>query len=302
MEKINVEEKKAAIIAALKQKGPLLPVQAAREIGLSILFSSAILSEMAENKLLKLSNLKVGGSPLYYLEGQESQLENFAKYLGGKEKEAFELLKKHQLLEDATLEPAHRVAMREIKDFAIPMKVRVGSEEQLFWRFYSTNKEEIAQKLLRLTKKIEKKTEKEKIHKAKIKQKQEESAIQKTKQEKAEKHEEKSLLSADFSGRIFEWLQKKNIEFVEKKQERKKEIEAIVNIISQIGKIPFLLIAKEKKNINEADISIALQKGQAARLNVIFLSTGKPTKKAQQAIESFKTQLIFRQLDKLDAI
>ena len=80
---------KRKITSILKLKGPSLPVQIAREIQLSSLFAGALLSELAKEKLIKISHMKVGGSPLYFIAGQEELLEKFHSYLPGKEKEAF---------------------------------------------------------------------------------------------------------------------------------------------------------------------------------------------------------------------
>lgn len=100
---MNVDEIKKKIIEVIKQRGPSLPIHISKATELSLLFASAILSEMVSNKILSVSRLKVGGSPLYYIAGQETALENFYNYLPAKEKEAFLLLKKNNLLEDEKL-------------------------------------------------------------------------------------------------------------------------------------------------------------------------------------------------------
>lgn len=54
------------IIDTLKKRGPSLPIQIAKEVALSSLFVSAFLSELVDDKRVKVSSLKVGGSPLYF--------------------------------------------------------------------------------------------------------------------------------------------------------------------------------------------------------------------------------------------
>src|SRR3989344_5530 len=110
------------IIEVIKRKGPSLPIQISKEVGLSSLFISAFLSELAGEKRLKISHLKVGGSPLYFLEGQEEQLEKFYNYMPPKEAEAFLLLKEKKILKDAEQKPAIRIALRSIRDFAVGFK------------------------------------------------------------------------------------------------------------------------------------------------------------------------------------
>jgi hypothetical protein len=84
---------KKEIISFINENGPCLPINISKRVNLSLLFTSAFLSELLSEKAIKMTNLRIGSSPLDYLEGQESKLENFSDYLKGKEKEAFLRLK-----------------------------------------------------------------------------------------------------------------------------------------------------------------------------------------------------------------
>ena len=90
---IQINEVYNKIIGILQRRGPCLPIHVAKEMNMSTLFVSAFLAELVSNRKIKVSNLKVGGSPLYFLEGHEQKLENFYNYLHPKESEAFLLLK-----------------------------------------------------------------------------------------------------------------------------------------------------------------------------------------------------------------
>ena len=94
---------KENILSYIKQRGPSLPVHIAKITGLSILFSSAFLSELLSERKVKISNMRVGSSPIYYIPGQENQLENFSRHLNTKEKEAFTLLQDKKILKDVNL-------------------------------------------------------------------------------------------------------------------------------------------------------------------------------------------------------
>ena len=78
-------QNKETIISTNQSKGPSLPVQVAREANLSLLFASAYLSELYNEQKIKMSQMKVCSSPLYYIQGQEAMLENFIQYLNHKE-------------------------------------------------------------------------------------------------------------------------------------------------------------------------------------------------------------------------
>ena len=138
----RVIQNKELILSTIQSKGPSLPIHIARAINLNTLFASAFLSELYGEKRIKMSNLKVGSSSLYYLEGQETQLENFINYLNQREQQAFTLLKKEKILQEEILEPAIRVAIKEIKDFALPIRVNHDGTEKIFWRYFQLSEEE----------------------------------------------------------------------------------------------------------------------------------------------------------------
>lgn len=123
-------------------KGPSIPVWVAKHIGTNILFSSAMLGELASKGKLKISSVKIGGSPLYYIPGQESDLQQYSKNLHNKEQKAYELLKEEKILRDKQLEPVIRVALRGIKDYAVALEVGFNGGVEIFWKWYLLSKEE----------------------------------------------------------------------------------------------------------------------------------------------------------------
>src|SRR3989344_913942 len=142
---------KERIIEIIKQRGPEIPVRIANAIGTNNLFTSAFMSDLVSEQRLKISSMRVGASPLYYIQGQEEQLQKYIDYLNHKEKEAFNLLKQNSVLQDSEQEPAIRVALRSIKDFAVPIQTIDKGETKIFWKLHTlsneTAKDIIEQKL-----------------------------------------------------------------------------------------------------------------------------------------------------------
>ncbi len=138
------------IVRVIRAKGPVLPVQIAKEANTTILFASAMLSELVASKILKVSSVKVGGSPVYYLPEHSSMLQNFSKNLNQKEREAYELLKGSKVLKESDQEPAIKVALRNIKDFAWPLRVTINETQEIFWRWYLTSNEEAGEEIKKL--------------------------------------------------------------------------------------------------------------------------------------------------------
>jgi len=135
-----VDEKK--ILAFIHSKGPILPVQLASEIKQDIIIAGAVLSDLVKSKRILISNTKIGGSPVYYVKEQKFKLQDLYKYLNEKDKRAYDMLKQKMVLRDIMLTPLLRVSLRNIKDFAKPVEVTVGTTKEIFWRWYLTAPEE----------------------------------------------------------------------------------------------------------------------------------------------------------------
>lgn len=276
---------KSKILSLLKIRGPSLPVHLSKQVQISLIFTGAFLSEMAREKSIKISNMKVGGSPLYYLSGQENMLERFYTYLPDKEKQSFLLLKQNKILKDDEQEPAIRFALRQIKDFALPF----SKDNELFWRFYSVTEQEVRE-ILKEEKVVEKKEIKKKI-KPEEKQKKEKLLI-KLKEPRQKKTKEKSW----FVLRVEEFLKQQDIEILEEIGWKKREYVARVRINSDLDKIEFFCLAKDKKSITENDLTLALKKAQDFKLPALVISKADLNKKAKTYLEEWGNLIKFRRI------
>lgn len=158
------------ILSFVQMNGPVVPMQIAKAVGTNSIFASALLSELASNKKLKISHVKVGSSPLYYVPGQEVKLQSYSERLNSKEKKAYDLLLKKKLLRDKNQDPVIRVALREIKDFAIPLQVNIEGTREVFWKWYLLPDKEIEPRIRDVLqpKPIEKTVEQPKVEGCKI--------------------------------------------------------------------------------------------------------------------------------------
>ena len=287
---------KEKIISFLRIRGPSLPVHIAKEIQMSMLFASAFLSELLSEKKIKISSMKVGSSPLYFTQGQEFKLERFAQYLKSKEKEAFELLKQNKFLKDSEQEPAIRVALRFIRDFAIPFKY----QEEIYWRYFTIPEAGFSQ----IEKKIEKPKEKiiEKfveqpiITKLELIESSQKTVAKETQlnifdkplkqgREKKPKFKKVEKLKKDdkFFEKVKEFLQTKSIEILDISGFSKNEL--ILKI--KENNEEKILFAFNKKRINEKDIIKTFKKiPKNAKYSILCL--GEPLKKINDLLESIK--------------
>ena len=133
----KVLELKEQVFAYVEKNGPVLPATIAKEFRSTPIFVSALLSELVTNKRIKLTRAKVGGSPLYYATHQREKLyDRLRDALGQKQREALDLLREKSVVRDRDGLPFERVALRELEDFAVPVKLVINNVEEVFWKWY----------------------------------------------------------------------------------------------------------------------------------------------------------------------
>lgn len=290
----QLQLKKQTIIGLLKNKGPSLPSVISREVNMSLLFTSALLSEMVNDKTIKFTNLKIGGSPLYYIEGQDALLDNFVNHLQAKEKEAFQILKDSQVLDEESLEPAHRIAMKGIRDFAIPLKISVEGKDKTFWRFHLLTQENALKKIdeiLKKKRKEAKETKESREHKEEKKEVKEETKDSKEIKVKVSRKKTQD----DFYAKIYEHLKQQGLEIITEINEA--ELVCIVHANFSFGKAKLLVVASSKKKISEADLSLAYQQGLHRKMPVLFIIQGEMTKKAKTYCDMLGSYIFVKKLD-----
>ena len=277
----NTIELKEKIISVFNNKGPSIPSTIARETGLSILFASAFLSELISEKRLKISNMKVGSSPVYFVPGQEPMLEQYGEELKNKEKEAFLLLKEKKILEDKKQEPAIRVALRSIRDFAIPFML----DNEILWRYFKVSEEEVKDILKeRGPKNEERVIEPEKEVKENIQEKPKIKKEEKKTAKPVRKKAEKSKKNGKFFDKVRLFLGKKSIEILGVEGFAKNEI---ILKVKENGNEK-IVMAFNKKRINEADIIKAYKKSLDFGIPYVIMGLGDLSKKTNDFLIAAK--------------
>ncbi len=277
----NPIQLKEKIISIIASRGPILPSAIAKETGLSILFASAFLSELVGEKRLKMSEMKIGSSPLYYVPGQEEMLENFFEELKGRDKEAFILLKEKKFLKDSEQSPVTRVALRTIRDFAVPLR----KNEEIYWRYFKTQVSELideeSDKKKRIKLVIKKDETKEESQEDKGKKTVEKKIKKKKKRAKGKSSRKKD---EKFFNKIKDFLSSREIEILSIESFSKNDV---VLKIREKGDEK-ILVAYNKKRVGERDLISANKKASSMKMPYIVLSLGEIPKKVNELIESVK--------------
>lgn len=296
VEKVN--RLKQQMLSTLSTRGPSLPIHLAKATGLEPLFASAFLAELLADRKIKTTNLKIGSSYLYLLPGQEPLLEQFSQHLNSREKEAFELIKQNKVLEDSYQTPVIRVALRAIKDFAIPLQVHTENQEQkLFWRYFTTSETE-AEALIKKKPKEEQKNAQEEVKEKQIEISletpkfessieiaQKEEKLEEVKEE-TEKHQEEN--SEEFPIKVERHLAERKLPMIATLSRKKKEMTGHIRIETSLGEQRFYLIAKDKKRVGEKDILSLVESSKTEKMPILFLTSGTLDKKAEVLLSDWR--------------
>lgn len=257
--------------------GPSLPVRIAKAIDMDPVFASAILSELLSAKKIKMSNLKIGSSSLYLLPGQEQKLEEHTENLKSIENDAYIKLREKKVLDDEKETPVIRVALRSIKDFAIPFKF----QEKIMWKYAFIPDEKIESILnpRRIEKpRIEAKEESKKI----------ESIFTSSKEESKAKKPRTTFLE-----QVEKFLEKQDTKITSINEVDKKKVIAQIESESETA----LLFAFNKTRITEQELMKCYKQAKAANLSYHLIILGDLTKKMNETIDAYKKLV---KIDKLE--
>lgn len=377
---------KDKILGFLRTKGPSVPASISKEVGQNSLIVSSILSELSSEGVVKITNVKFGSSPFYYLPEHRNRLELLSKYLGEKDQRTYNLLREQKVVRDSELDPFFKVSIQSIKDFSVPIKVNSQGSVETYWRYYLISHDEAIQIIKQryftskgpdkhevkesvsstsnveinkntmdnninsynnnhnknnlpqnnqgnipssnhdlnkqgsikkeidgITRQLDNKKEPEHKFTPSVSQ----NSMQQTKQisqkpghgqsslilDKLQKSNDvqKKIVSTEenigqvvipdeeFMIEINKVFSQRGIIVVLHEIVRKNtEYDMVVKVPSPIGSLNFYCKAKSKKKINDGDISSAYFKGQNKNLPVLFITSGKLTKKAEEMVKEFK--------------
>jgi hypothetical protein len=303
-------------IRSMIEQQPVQPTEVAKVLSTNSMLASAMLSEMSEKGLLKVSHLKVGSSPLYYHPDHPDHLLKYVQHLNEKDRKTVAMLQEKGVLRDQALDPLTRVSLRNIKDFAKPLDVSIDGHKELFWKFYVLRDEEAAQRIKQAVEQPQPappavpaeakpaeawpvKPRKPRARKPKVVEPQQTLAAQPVAETFSspapapvpEPPTVASLPITDdpFLKQLTAFFVANNIQIVEQVVLKKKnEYDFLLLLPSPVGQLSYYCKAKNKAKIGEADLSHAYVQGQLKKLPVLFLAPGALTKPAQDLLKELK--------------
>ena len=288
------------VLEVVKFHGPLQPLDVRKVIGRGdSIVIGAELSSLASRGHVKVTTVKRGGSPFYYVPGTESKLERVAEFLNEKDIRAYNFLKEKKILRDKSQEPLTRVSLRSIKDYSKQLVVKVNGENEIFWRYFLISENDAIAAIKNAFKpktetkpsptpvQAPKPTEKKPVIQESQKSIVDVEHSQQT-NELFEQSEDKFLKS------IQKFFDEKGIRVKEAKLIRKgSDYEFIIEMQTSVGPAEYYCKAKGKKKCSDGDLSTAYLQGQTRRIPVVFITTGEVAKKAKEKTKTdYKGMLI----------
>jgi len=300
-------EYREKILGIIRLRGPSQPLQLSKELATNSTLASAMLSEMTEKGLLKVSSLKVGSSPLYFIPGQEDQLLRYVHVLNEKDRRTLELLQTQKVLRDSSQEPLVRVSLRNLKDFAKPLEVQYNDTSEVFWKWYLLSDNE-SEEFIRPHLAPEAPAPREQPVAKAAPQKKKRAVQQKLATPAEEPRPQDTppvaplvtqpeIIHDTFLEILQSYFAKNNIRVVDQTLVKKKsEFEFTLELPSAVGGLVYYCKAKNKKRINEADLSYAFVQGQLKKLPILFISPGELTKSAKEFATNELKGITFKQI------
>jgi flagellar biosynthesis GTPase FlhF len=185
------------LLKFVAQKKAVTPTDVAETFQTTTMIGSAALSELAKDNHVKISYLKLGSTPYYYDPRQKECLialgeAQYSKY----EKETFNRLRTQEIIPEAAMSVQERVAVLQLKDFAIPLSVTHEGAEIKFWVWYLRNVEQTKKEIMNYLnnqaeeEKKEQKRKEDEEHKKEIEEKRKEEELKKQAKQKNAMSEE----------------------------------------------------------------------------------------------------------------
>lgn len=125
------------LLRYVRDKKYVTPTTVAEAFETTTMIASAALSGLSKDKLIAITFLKLSSTPYYYDKNQpECLIEIGDKHLKNHEKEVFLKLKEQQIVNDASLTIAQRLAAERLQDFANLFEIEHQGRIMKFWIWY----------------------------------------------------------------------------------------------------------------------------------------------------------------------
>jgi len=280
-----MKDKEQKILSIIQSTGPKLPTELSKAVGIDTYITSAILSTLVKDRHLYNSSRKIGSSLVYFMPGQENIVRaRLYDELNDLERKALDRIKELKVAFDVDLYPQERFLLSDLKDFAIPLKIKTDSGQELnCWKYYDVSDEEFKNIVdTKLAPKEEPKPEVQQEIPKEIPK-----VIEKPKILKTEPKPEKKIIipSSAFMDKVKKYLSGIDAETTNTLRAKPNELISTIKVPTIIGGQSFMLFAFNKKSITENDLSKIYVESAKERKPVLLLVTNELSSKTQKYVD-----------------
>jgi hypothetical protein len=254
-----LNEKEQKIVDMVTTGGPILPITVSKSLGVETFLAGAMLSSLVKNGHLKISQKRIGSSPLYYKSGQERKVQEMLyKELNDLEQKALERIRNLKVATDSELYPQERFLLKSMADFVTPLTVKHGDKEISIWKHNSVSEQELNEILkVKLTAppKEEQKLPEKLPEPAQLPAQPESHLKLVEAPPKTKTVHRKPKQPSEFVNRAKQYLKDIKAEIIEEKPVKRDEHFFTIELPTVLGRQNFLVKAKDKKAVSESELS-----------------------------------------------
>jgi len=296
----------------VRQSGPVLPVEIATKLKIDSFVAHAYLQQLAEAGKVKAGKERVGNTFLYFTPGQENAAQARANDLLQQTKKTAKQFAKESAPVTSGVAAKRQefsqrlkeIEEREEKEKKKKFEIKTEREDfierfkQAITPFLTSREEEPETIEIKPEIQIEEKAPEPIEEEKKVEKEPEPKKTEKPKKPKKKKTIFGSKV--DIVELAEAYLTERGAEIISKDVKKKKEANLIVKIPSGIGSVKMFVKIKDKKSINEADLSLTYTQAQNKKLPALFLTTGKLTKTAENYLKVIEGLLKVKFLESED--
>ena len=268
---------KQKILDLIKQLGPMLPVEISSKIGVDSFMAKAFLMELVEEGKISQSKEKLAESPMYYLLGQERQVVMKMENIKQQHSKTARTYAPTSVSEDPEVQ-----AKREA--FAIRL-AEIQAKEQQRKTMPAIQPRPLAKIANRPVYKPRPLPPPTHIPVSKPITPPPTMPSNLPDFQSEPEPEYKPEAERTFIDKAMDWLKMEGYEIVEEINAKKTEMELLVKVYTDFGKVNFYMKIKQKKTITEADLMAVYAGAMEQKCPAVLITNGKLSKSADNFLE-----------------
>ena len=273
------------VLSLLKQHGPMLPVEIGSKLGIDSFMAKAFLADLVESGEVKISKEKLAESNMYYLPGQDSQVQVKMSQITVDHNKTARTYGVPTVSADPKLQAkrdAFTQRLREIEEAELKRRAKSVSQPP---PSRSISRPTPRQVVMPIAAPQPRPTPIQRPSLAPVKAPICKSMPPPPMLDKAAETAYEPEAKRTFLDQAMDWLRMEGTEIIEELSSKKNEMELIVNVYTDFGKVNFYMKIKNKKSITEADLMAIYAGAMENKCPAVLVTNGNLAKSAEAFLD-----------------